>query len=332
MIRTATPGIFQSDILIRTAILEGLSDIRANPWKLDYVFSWLLNDDLTKTTYGDKELAEAKAWFLNADIPVVMAYHVDRPQLPCIGIELIESAESNATLGDVHYETSEDVLATEVALKPNLVVGPFTPKAYDPTTGTVTMPDDLDTSNVFTGMYIFDTVANLGYQIQEVTGDSTFTIDVNVKANFTKCYIASRDAFWIVPLSSILFRESYRLRCFVNGSPVQLSFLYSVLLFILFSRKEDLLEARGFENNTTSGSGFHGTQDPSNPEIVFIRDITVTGLVRHYWPGTPHQKIDGILIDPIKVIGGGTTPGGIADQVASQGWEMEDDQFQTLKK
>lgn len=332
MIRTNTKGIFQSDILIRAALIEGLREIREKPWLLDYVFAWLPSDDLTKGTYGEKELEEAKQWFLKTDIPVVMAYNQDRPQLPCIGIELVESAEAHATLGDVHYETSEDVVASEVTIKPNAILGPFTPKSYDPTTGTVTLPDALATSSVFPGMFIFDTKANVGYGVVEVTGPQTFTIDPGTKANFTNCYIASHSAFWVVPLQSLLFRETYRLRCFVSGSPVLLSFLYSIVLFIVLRKKQDLLEARGFENNTVSGSGFTGASDPQNGEQLFIRDITLTGLVRQYWPGEPHQKLDGVLIDPIKIIGGGTSPTGIQQQVADQGWEMEDDQLQALKK
>lgn len=311
--------------------MEGLDEIRRDPWLLDYCFSFLPNDDLTAKTYGQQELQEAKDWFLQSEIAVTMAYRVDRPQLPCIAIELVESAEAHATLGDHHYDTAEEVLASEVAIKPNIALGPFTPTSYDPTTGKVTVPADLSLSNVFPGMFVYDSVANKGYQIEEVLTDG-FTVATGTIANFTKCYVASRDAYWVVPLFSQLHRETYRLRCFVSSNPVHLSFLYSVLMFILLRGKKDLLEGRGFENSTMVGGGVAGTRDPNDPEFVFIRDITLTGLVRQYWPGTPHQKLDGILVEPIKIIGGGVSPSAVQQQVADQGWEMEDDQLSALKK
>lgn len=331
MIRTGTTGIFQSDILIRAAVIEGLDEIRRNPWLLDYCFAFLPNDDLTAKTYGTQELEEAKQWFLQTEVNVTMAYRPDRPQLPLIAIELVESAEAHATLGDHHYDTAEDVLASEVAIKPNIALGPFTPTSYDPTTGKLTLPTDLSTSKVFVGMYVFDSVANKGYQIEDVS-DTGFQIAPNTVANFTRCYVASRDSYWVIPLYSQLHRETYRLRCFVSSNPVHLSFLYSVLMFILLRGKKDLLEGRGFENSTMVGSGVSGTTDKDSPEFIFIRDITLTGLVRQYWPGTPHQKLDGVLVDAIKIIGGGTSATGIQQQVADQGWEMEDDQLQALKK
>lgn len=364
MIRTSTTGIFQSDILIRAAIIAGLQEIRDEPWRLDYVFSWMLNDTLTRSIYGEKEIAEAKSWFLKTEIAVTMAYRTDQPQLPCIGIELVSSEEGPATLSDTHYETSEDVPASEVTIRPGAIVGPFTPFAYDIATGIVTLPSNLSTASIFPGMYLFDTTSGKGYQIiaieqqtptttvlsepqtfplglpdvlsapvtEELTGGlapntNTFTIAPGIKADFTQCYIAARSAFWIVPLHSLLFRETYRLRCFVSGNAVHLSFLYSILMFIVLSKKQDLLEGRGFENYTVSGSGFQGSMDPGNPEIIFMRDITLSGLVRQYWPGTPTQKLDGVLIDYIKIIDGGTSNLIIADQVAGQGWELEFDQF-----
>jgi len=331
MIRTGTNGVFQSDVLIRAAIIAGIDEIRQKPWLLDYVFSWLPNDPLTSKTYGAKELQEAKNWFLSTEVAVVMAYRTDQPQLPCIGIELVESTEAHATIGDVHYETSEDVAANEVAIEPDKIVGPFTPKAYDIETGIVTMPDNQSTAKVFAGMYIFDTVANRGYQISEVLSDQTFKLDDGTKANFTNCYIAGRDAFWTIPLYSMVFRESYRMRCFVTASPIHLSFLYSVLLFVLMRGKKDLLEARGFENFTIAGSGFAGAQMPNNPEMIFTRDITVTGIVRQYWPGNPGRKLDGILVDS-SIMDSGKSPNGIAEFVSEQGWELEDDQFGALRE
>jgi hypothetical protein len=73
--------------------------------------------------------------------------------------------------------------------------------------------------------------------------------------------------------------------------------------------------------------------DTESKEIIFIRDITVTGFIRQYWPGRPTQKLDGIIVDSLKIIGGGTTPDAIRQQVIDQGiWDMENDQFSVLRR
>src|SRR6476646_6304158 len=49
---TNCKGVFQGDIIIRTALIEGMRDIRRQPWLLDYAFASLAQDDLTKSVYG----------------------------------------------------------------------------------------------------------------------------------------------------------------------------------------------------------------------------------------------------------------------------------------
>lgn len=330
MIRTTvSKGICQSDVLIRTAIIAALEDMRENPWMLDYVFAWLRQDDLTVKTYGEVEMAEAKDWFLNTDVVVTMAYRQDRPQLPCIGIELVDSSEEQqgTALGDVHYEPDEDTNATEVVIKPRPVLS-FTPKSYDSATGTVQLPDDLNTDSIFTDMVLYDAASNRGYPILEVVGDNSFTIAADTKANFTKAYIAPISSFYTVRMESAAYRETFRLRCFVAGSVTHLFFLHSVLTFILLAYKEQYLEGRGFDRSVPTAQGvvpMDGEKD--GPEVIYTRDTILTGYVRQYWPkpGSLTRKIDGILVYPIKVIDGGTTPPAILQNAADQGWAMEDD-------
>lgn len=324
MVRTGIAGIFQSDILIRTAIIEALDDLRRNPWLLDYVFAWLISDDLTRQQYGEKELQEAKDWFLNNQIAVSMAYRTDRPQLPCIGIELLDSSEANSSLGDTHYEPKENVKSSELLISPKPLLGPFTPKSYDSNTGVVTLPDGLTTDPVWMGMLLYDPSMNKPYVIKEVLSSATFLLETKIKANFNRSYIAPRDSFWTVPLHSLFFRESYRLTAYVQAKPAHLLFLHSIMVFILLRYKESLLEKRGFENFTLSSNGFSGSINQDDTEVIFSRSITVSGLVKQYWPGEPSSKIDGVAIVGLRVASG-STPVGILPEVDSQGWGMEED-------
>lgn len=335
MVKTGTKGIFQSDVLIRTAVIAALEEMKANPWLLDFVFAWLAHDDLTKTKkhYGEHGIEEAKEWFLNTEISVSMAYRPDRPEFPSINIELLNSNESGAnSLGDVSNEgVSEDIDASEILIRPKPVLGPFTPASYDSTTGIVTLPTNLTTENLFSGNMLYDAVSNRGYVIDEVLDESTFTIAKGVTANFTRAFVAPRENFHTVLLESVEFAETYRLRCMVNTTPVHLTYLHSILMFILLRSKEDLLEARGFERTTITSGNIMYVEGKDATERISARDITISGFVRQFWPKRITQKIDGV-IGGMKVLEGGQSPASIEQNVVDQGWSMEDDQFAALLK
>jgi hypothetical protein len=325
MIRTSTKGIFQSDVLIAAAITTGFEEFTKKPWLLDYAFAWLPDDALSRDqrNYGVEGLQNAKDWILANGVTISMAYRTDRPRLPAIGIELLDSTEAQATLGDVHHDTSEDVAANDVLINPQVALGPFTPKSYDSTSGMVVLPDPLTTTALFPGLILFDAVANKGYPIIEILNSNSFSIDLGIKANFTRAYIAKKDNFLVVPLHSLLFRETYRITCYVQSNPAHLLFLHSALMFVLLRKKEQLLEGRGFENFTITSGGVNAiSEEDSQP--IFSRSVNVTGQVRHYWPGEPSKKLDGIILNPIRIIGD-KSPDGIISTVAEQGWAMDGD-------
>lgn len=113
---TKTFGIAQTDVILRTALIAGLNDIRRNPWLLDYCFAQLPADELTNRDphYGERGKEEAKKWFLNTDIPVIMADLPDEPIIPSITISLVSSEPAEDTLGDKDFWVSEKVPARQV--------------------------------------------------------------------------------------------------------------------------------------------------------------------------------------------------------------------------
>lgn len=320
---TTIQGIHQSDTTIRAAIIEAIDDIRKNPWLLDYIFASLPQDTLTSQEYGDAEVKKAKEWFLSTEIPVFMNYHLQEPVLPCISIMLAESTETEMTLGDVHYEPTEDVTVSELNIKPRPMLGPFTPN-YDPDTGIVTLPTGFTTSLLFKNMVLVDTTKNIGYVVTEVTSSNTFTIAEDLNANFTNAIISPIDNFYIAQLESSSFKEVYSIACYVSAEPVQLSYLHSILVFILLRYKEELLEGRGFERSTFSSSDFRRLETMAN-ENIYARYLTLTGYVRQYWPKILSRKIQGITIQDIQVIGGTATPQALLQEVSEQGWVMDAD-------
>jgi hypothetical protein len=291
-ISTATCGIHQSDILIRTALLQGLADVRANPWLLDYVFAYLPNDSLTNKQYGNAALKDAKSWILNNKVSVMMAEKLDDIQFPSVTIQLEEAVEAEATFGDIHYETSEFQIPTDVVANPQIILGPFTPN-YDSSTGIVTLPDGFTTDNVFVNQRLVEPSSNRSFVITEISSDTTFTISEDVVADFTGAYISPIDPNYVVSLESLNFREVYTLGLHVSGEATHLYYLYSLILFILLRYKQSMLEARGFERSTIAVTDVK-VNHAFDKEIVYSRYIKLTGFVKHYWPKAVSVQLQGV--------------------------------------
>lgn len=310
--------------------MAAFDDVRNNPWLLDYCFAWLAKDDLTKQEYGDKAVDEAKEWFLNTDIPVALGYRVDAVKVPMIAITIDDTSEGASTLGDIHYEPTEKVESKSLQLKTPPVLGPFTPKAYNSTTGIVTLPDDLDTSTLFSGMILFDAQQTRGYEIAEVLDASTFTIAAGVKANFIKAVVTSASSLVVVSLESVEERESYRLDL-VLGEPKQLIWLYTIVKFCLYRYKQSLLEARGFDRSVVSNAGVRLMPGKAEAEIWFTRAFTLSGYVRQYWPKAVTNQLDG-FVTFIKYESDLASPDAIKNDVIGQGWGMDRDPFDGLSQ
>lgn len=285
---TQTQGIFQSDIIIREAFVTALADLRANPWLLDYVFASLPQDDLTSRVHGEKEIERAKEWFLNTDIPVFMNYRVDNAALPCITIGLQDSSESDFTLGDVHYVPAENMSTVQWP-----TIATFNPVSYNALTGIMVLPD-LGVP-IYAGMFIVDRVGTR-HEILEVPEANTAVLLAGTNADFEGAQLKPVDPAYVIELESAVFKETYTIGVHVAAESVGLTFLHSIVVFILLRYKQALFEARGFERSQFSSSDM-SVNPQFDPEIVFSRHINLYGYVRNYWPKSVKPKLMGIELD-----------------------------------
>lgn len=297
---TKIVGIHQSDVIIRSALTAAMADMRANPWLLDHVFASLPQDTLTWKEYGEKSAQEAKQWFLRTNIPVKMVPVLDELQVPCITITLVDSTEATneATLGDVHSEPFEQSTKPWPAL-----TQPFTPTSYNQATGFMAIPTLPDDIYVAPGMYIIDAVGR-PHEILEVIDSGTIKIQPGTVADFRNSTLKSGRSGYIYEVESSSFKETYRIGVHVGGEPVYLTWLHSIIVFIIQRYKQALLEGRGFERSTFGSSDF-ARDNQSDTELVFSRYITITGYVRQYWPKAVASPIDAVVMDPIRVSGQG---------------------------
>ncbi len=327
MIKSAKAyGMVPSDLLVVGAISEALEDMRRNPWLLDYCFNWFAADELTLKYYGDSEKQRAKDWFLKTKIWVTMSTRMDEPKFPLISVNLQSSIEDTATLGDVNYETIEDVEPTEISLTPQIVLGPFTPANFVSDTGVVTLPEGLTTETVFEGQVFVDSKSNTGYPILAIIDDTSFTIEEDVEANFINAYIAPIDSFYVASLQSCSFKQTYSIKCFAQNEPVYVTYLIAILRFILLRYKQTLLEGRGFDRSTIVTQGLYAANQILNVERSFGQDVTLTGYVREYWPELISSEFQGVKVSGLDIIGGSNTPLALIDEAAAQGWGTIDDE------
>lgn len=292
-------GIFQSDILIRHALLEGIRQLRANPWLLNSVTLGLTQDPLTKDVYGKKDVDALTAWFRKTNIAVYIAANYQDVQLPSVTIALISSSEAENTTGDIHYTTEEDIEAGEW---PDLTAK-FTPD-YDSNTGTVLVPNHLG-ANIFPGMNLIDATGT-AYEIYEVPDTSTLKIDPNHQLDLNGCTVRSGSPTQIQTLESATFNETYSIGVHVGGEPIQLVYLHSIITFILLWGRQTLLEGRGFQRATFSSSDF-AKNEGLGPEGAFSRYISVSGSVMNTWPKARFDRVQGV-IGRIKPIGSENLP------------------------
>jgi hypothetical protein len=298
---TEALGIHQSDIIIRSAVIAAIADLRANPWLLDYVFASLARDTLTMKTYGEQEIAQAKKWFQNTNITVIMNVSMNEVKFPCISIALTSSneVEQEGTLSDTHYKPFE----SNDSQWPTLA-GPLQPLAYNAGTGILNIdPKGLSTLVLAPGMIIVDKVGKQ-YPILEVLEQSVVVIKSGTVADFGAMVIKPARPAYVTELESSLYRETYAIGAHVDSEPVHLTYLHSILVFVLLRYKQALLEARGFERTLLTSSDFR-RDDQTIPEFVFSRYCQISGSVRQAWPKTVKPKITSTIANPSPSVGAG---------------------------
>jgi hypothetical protein len=314
-------GIFQPDVIIRTALLAGIKDIRANPWLLNYVFNSLPQDALTTGEYGASAVEEAKKWFLDNDVKVSLDVRLDQAVTPCVTIGLMSHDEVENTIGDVHYEPVEEAGSDWPVL-----AGPFSPTAYSQATGIMSLPASVtELVSLSTQMVIVDARGN-SYPITEVFDDGSISIQQNTVADFSNAVVKAAKTPMLVAIESASFRDTYQIGCHAAGEPIYAIYLQSIVEFILLRYRESFLEARGFERSAVAAGDFHKRDDLSEPESFFSRYITLTGYVRNSWPkGRGYRMLSSS--GTVQIIDGQHVP---VDDPTTQNWVGDLDNVDSL--
>lgn len=287
-------GIFQGDLVVKTAIELAIEDIRKNPWLIEDIFGSLIENPYLNHKYGMKEINRAKEFIINNAIPVYMRHRLDKQEFPCITISVGNSneAEGLAVLGDV--TPFVDVYdADEIGKKINYIVTPFQPVSYDTNTGILELPTDLENYQyVSKGMVAIDPDTGNGYIIQGKAGENG--VQLITGANITgKIGIIPQYQVYRARREKAVSQESYNIGCHVEGDASTLIFLHSVVKYALWRYKEGLLEANNFQISKLSCTDLI-KNDAFGVENVYSRWITLTGQIEESWVKTPYRIIEAV--------------------------------------
>jgi hypothetical protein len=208
-----------------------------------------------------------------------MVPRIDEGKWPRITISLADSQETENTLGDVHYEPVQYIQSGDWPA----LTDTFTPPAYEPQTGKITLPATItEDLKVVAGMHIIDHVGREHIILGDDVNNAIY-IQAGTIVDLRDAVIKGVKPMMAVHMESAAFKETYHVGIHVGGEPVYLTWLHSIVSFALLRYRQALLEARGFERSSITSSDF-AKNDTFEGELVFSRYITVSGVVRNYWP------------------------------------------------
>lgn len=327
--------IFSGDVVIAEAIRRGLEDMRKNPWLLDDVFSSLVTDPDFKDKYGAKELANAKDWFANNKIEVVMRYRQDKDQFPLITIALGSSTEMEDMkhMSDLSTEV-ETLMPNQIGKPIPYILKPFTPVSYNIDTGILTTPASLTLRGVRAGQVLVDPDTGNGYIITDVAKNS-IQIAAGTELSLSRAAVLPKYPIYRVRREHTFFSESYSIGCHVHGDPAPLLWLHAITVYCILRYRESLLEAKCFTQSSISSSDLMKNPNFEGPggDNVFSRYITLSGMVENSWLKTPRRVLEAVEINQENEEGDGYSSGIkiLSNLDSPESLDTEDDMWTTVQ-
>lgn len=288
------PGIFQGDIIIKTAIELGIEDMKKNPWLINHMLSDLVNINYLSDKYGQKQIDACKEWFAQSQIDVYLRGREDHDRLPCVTIQMGQSNEKSEMKSMADQSTETMVLLPAQINKPiPYVVKPFTPKGYDEATGIVLVPDSVDTTTIAPGMILVNPANGQGFVIQDIV-EGGIEIESGLEVVASQFGVVPQNQFFKARVEHSFFDETYIIGCHAHGDPQNVLFLWSIVKYSILRYRESLLEANGFAESSISSAGPDFDESFTTPggEKAWARFMTLNGQIENSWVKSPRRVIE----------------------------------------
>ena len=289
-------SIFLGDIRIRTAIELGLEDVKKNPWLLQDILGDTVSNPYLRARYGS-QIESCKQWIENNRIYTFMSARDDKMEFPCVVIEMGTSNEKT----DMKHMA--DLSTESVKLIPNdinkpipYVIKPSLTGTYNSGTGAFAFSADVDLNNISPGMILVDPTNGNGYIIQSVTVANQVNLLPGLTMTGAFYGIIPKYQYYESAIGHTFMEEPYKISCSAMDQQTLL-WLHSIVVYSLLRYRQVLLEKDGFAQSLISSGPMYPNPDYSDAgQVMWSRDINLTGQVENRWIQQPHRIIENVAI------------------------------------
>lgn len=280
-----------TEFVLETVIRDGLGDLRANPTKIDDIFSRFLEAQFLNQ-YGQAKIDQIKQYITGQtkQIKIVHAWSQVPTHVPCFSIQLLSSDEEEG-LQNLGNEFPEQ----ETPKEPTVYVAVATPTAYDLVYGKLSFDSSTDLSTVCAGMLFVD-ADDVSFPISapmsNLSGNKYVTLprDGNAPNLTAPGKIVSSIDFTRHDFKLVRLRERIALGVHASNDVHLTKFLYYILQWILKSRQESLIN-RGITLDRGTGQ-MMDRDDSFEGENVYSRIMQVTCISNFTWNQATVQVFD----------------------------------------
>jgi hypothetical protein len=288
-------SLFLGDIRLMTMLQLGIEDISKNPWLIQDILGDTISNPYLRERYGT-QIESCKQWLANNRINILLSARDDKMEFPSITIELGTSNEKSDMkhMADLSVET--------VTLYPNNINKPIPyvlkPSAgtYNSMTGFFSFSSAVDLNAVSPGMVLVNPANGNGYVIQSVTVANQVNLLTGLTIPTGSYGIIPEYQYYVTQIGHTFMQEPYKITCNANDQQTLL-WLHSIAVYSMLRYRQALLEKDGYAESMISSSPMYPNPDYSDAgQVVWSRDINITGQVENRWYMQPHRIIENISI------------------------------------
>jgi hypothetical protein len=288
-------SIYFADLRIKAAITLGLEDITKNPWLIEDILGDTVANEYMRRFYGS-QIDSCKQWLANNRINILLSERDDKVEFPAVVIELGNSNEKES------MKHLADLSTESVTLYPNNINKPIsyivrpTAGSYDPTSGTFTFASAVDLTTVVPGQVLVDPSTGNGYVIQSVKSATEIGLLLNLTLTAPTYAIIPQFQTYEAKVGHTFMQETYKISCHAMDQQTLL-WLHPIIVYSLLRYRQVLLEKDGLAESMISSGGMYPNPDYSDAgQIIWTRDINLTGQVETRWWQQPHRYIESISL------------------------------------
>lgn len=283
--------IFLGDLRIKACIELFLEDISKNEWLINDVLGDTVANPYLVKLYGS-QIESCKQWLKNNRINIFMSERDDRVEFPCVVIEMGTSNEK------AEMKHMADLSTQVVNMIPNninkpipYVVKPLS-GTYDTNLGTFTFSSPVDLNLVGEGMILLDPASGTGYVINSNYAPNTVMLTKGLTLKAERFGIIPKYQYYQTRIGHSFFTEPYKIT--VNAIDQQTClWLHSIVVYALLRYRQSLLEADGYaESMISSGKMYPNLDFSDTGQVIWSRDVNITGQVENRWLEQPHRIIE----------------------------------------